>query len=75
MTAAEISALLVSYGNIRHPLALNKLGCLLQKHGFVPRRTMQKRGYTVILNQDLDNQRKLDARAASDSSDSSDSIF
>ena len=78
MSAAEISAMLVSYGNIRKPLAINKLSTLLQKSGFEPRRTNAKRGFVVYVIKDLDEQRKLDARTAcklSDTSDASDSVF
>ena len=64
MSAAEISSLLVSYGNIRQPMALNKLSTVLQKAGFVARRTPSKRGFVVFQNQDINNQRKLDARAS-----------
>ncbi|MCQ2411321.1 MAG: hypothetical protein MJ053_07750, partial [Elusimicrobiaceae bacterium] len=65
MSAAEISSLLVSYGNIRKPLQLQKLSTILQKHGFVPRKIGKgKRGFVLYQLQDLDNQRKIDARNA-----------
>lgn len=75
MSAAEISAQLVSYGNIKKPLALNKLSSVLQKAGFVARRTPTKRGFVVFVNRDIDNQRKLDARKANDDNDGNDDIF
>ena len=63
MSAAEISSLLVSYGNIRKPLALNKLSSVLQKAGFVARKLHAgKRGFVLLVKQDLDNQRRLEAR-------------
>ena len=71
MSAAEISSLLVSYGNIKQPLALNKMGSLLQKNGYQQRRVNGKRGYTVYMITDVTDQRKLDARAAEDNSASS----
>ena len=71
MSAAEISSLLVSYGNIKQPLALNKMGSLLQKTGYQQRRVNGKRGYTVYMITDVTDQRKLDARAAEDNSASS----
>ena len=65
MSAAEISSLLVSYGNIRKPLQLQKLSTVLQRHGFTPRKTGKgKRGFVLFVKQDLDAQRKLDAREA-----------
>lgn len=75
MTTAEISALLVSYGGIRQPLPINKLGSLLQKAGYQQRRVNGKRGYTVCVVSDITNQRKLDARSAEDSSASSATFF
>ena len=75
MSAAEISSLLVSYGNIRQPLPINKLGSLLQKAGYQQRRVNGKRGYTVCVVSDITNQRKLDARSAEDSSASSATFF
>ena len=72
MSAAEISSLLVSYGNIRKPLAINKLSTILQKSGFEPRRTKTKRGYVVFVIKDLDEQRRLEARAATKIGDTGD---
>ena len=65
MSAAEISSLLVSYGNIRKPLDIRQVGAVLQKNGFVQRRLHGgKRGYVVLQIQDLNNKRKLEAREA-----------
>ena len=65
MTTAEISAMLVSYGNIKKPLALNKLSTILRKSGYTPRMAHGGRhGFVVYIHQDLDQQRKADAREA-----------
>ena len=65
MTAAEISAKLVDYGSIKKPLALNKLGTVLRKAGYTPRKAHGGRhGFVVYIRQDIDNQRKIEARDA-----------
>ena len=70
MTTAEISALLVSYGGIRIPMPISKLGAVLKKTGYVQRVLHGgKRGYVVIRNQDVENQRRLQARAAKEDPD------
>ena len=47
LTAAEISSLLVVKGDIKKPLCPSKLGVLLHKAGFQPKRTGKKRGFIV----------------------------
>ena len=86
MTTAEISAKLCDWGSIKHPMDVRSLGKLIQSMGFEPYRSgTLGRGYVVYINQDLDNQRKKQAREAvkiansnkssSDNSDNSDNIF
>ena len=76
MSAAEISAKLVDYGSIKKPLALNKLSTVLRKCGFVDRRIHGgKRGFVLLVKQDLDNQRRLEARYAGDDGDDGDDTF
>ncbi len=66
MTAAEISAKLVDYGSIKKPADIRKLGVILQRLGYCQRRVGHHgtRGYVVFLKQDIDNQRKIQAREA-----------
>lgn len=66
MSASEILSLLVSYGNIRNPMQVSKFGRILQAKGYIWRKSHGRPGYVVIQNQDLNNQRKLDAREAVD---------
>lgn len=66
MSASEILALLISYGNIRNPMQVSKFGRILQAKGYIWRKSHGRPGYVVIQNQDLNNQRKLDAREAVD---------
>lgn len=66
LTTAEISQRLHDWGSIPKPMALNVLGKVMQKQGFVPHKSNGKQGYVVYVNQDIDNQRKLDARSATD---------
>ncbi len=66
LTTAEISQRLHDWGSIPKPMALNQLGRVIQRLGFLPRKSNGKQGYVVYVNQDLDNQRKLDARSARD---------
>ena len=72
MTAAEISSYLTNWGNIKKPLALNKLSTILRKGGYTLKRTHSKKGFVVFLRQDIDNQRKIEAREAFDASDATD---
>lgn len=66
MTTAEISAKLCDWGSIKHPMDVRSLGKLIQSMGFPQYRVGHKcvRGYVVYVNQDLDNQRKMQAREA-----------
>ena len=83
MTTAEISQRLIDYGSIRRPLPLNKLGAVLKKLGYCPRRNghNRTRGYVVLVVQDIDNQRKIAAQDAEEealqmnSADDADTIF
>ena len=75
MSAAEISSLLVSYGNIRHPLQLCKLSTILQRHGYTPKKSHGKRGFVVLQVLDVTEQRKIDARTAGDAGDAGDAVF
>ena len=72
MTAAEISSYLTNWGNIKKPLALNKLSTILRKSGYTLKRTHSKKGFVVFLRQDIDNQRKIEAKEAFDASDATD---
>ena len=79
MTAAEISQRLIDFGSIRRPLPINKLGTVLRKLGYCPRRNghNRTRGYVVYMIQDIDNQRKIAARDAEEAishADSADTI-
>ena len=49
LTVAEISAKLIMYGNIRHPMDIRQLGALLRKMGYIQKRFGEKgqRGYIV----------------------------
>ena len=49
MTTAEISDKLVTYGNIKRPMPLNRLGMLLKQAGYraVRRGVMNTRGWIV----------------------------
>ncbi len=76
MSAAEISAMLVSYGNIRNPIQLQKLSSIMQKQGFVQRKSNGKRGFVVYQNQDLLTQKKSLARnAVEENRDERDDVF
>ena len=67
MTTAEISSLLVSYGNIRNPLALNKLSTIIRQKGYTPRIAHGGlHGFVVYVHKDIDQQRKAAAREASE---------
>lgn len=66
LTTAEISQRLHDWGSIPKPMPLNVLGRVMQKQGYVPRKSNGKQGYVVYVNQDVDNQRRLDARSATD---------
>ena len=66
LTTAEISQRLHDWGSIPKPMALNVLGRVIQRMGYLPRKSNGKQGYVVYVNQDLDSQRKLDARSATD---------
>ena len=49
MTTAQISERLVTYGNIKKPMALNRLGMILSAHGFEKKMigTNRVRGWLV----------------------------
>ena len=49
MSTAEISDKLVTYGNIKRPMPLNRLGMLLKQAGFVDKRVGKEgvRGWIV----------------------------
>lgn len=66
LTTSEISQRLRDYGSIAFPMPINNLGRVLQRKGFIPRKSNGKQGYVVSAKQDLDSQRKLDARSATD---------
>ena len=77
-TTAEISATLSWRGNIRHPMALQALGRLLQSQGFSQKRlTGGTRGYLVIEHgQTIENDnRRRRLVENSDNSDNSDNTF
>ena len=48
LTAAEIQAKLVVYGNIRRPMSLSRLGHLLRNMGFQQVRSKKRRGYILL---------------------------
>ena len=48
LTAAEISAKLTQYGNIRRPVSLQRLGRILRSHGFEQVRSSSVRRYVFI---------------------------
>ena len=50
LTVAEISAKLIMYGNIRHPMDVRQLGALLRRMGYEARRVghQSTRGYIVL---------------------------
>lgn len=65
LTVAEISAKLTTYGNIKKPMALNKLGAVLKKLGYVSKRANKysPRGY-IVLEKSADTinaKRRMDA--------------
>ena len=66
MSASEILAILRNYGNIPNPMPNNKFGRLLLSKGFIPKKSHGRQGYVLFLNQDIDAQRKLNARDAED---------
>lgn len=65
LTVAEISARLIQWGNIRHPMDIRQLGTLLKKLNFMQIRNGHNgtRGYLVIENsaESINAQRKLNA--------------
>ena len=50
LTVAEISAKLIMYGNIRHPMDVRQLGALLRRMGYEAKRFGEggRRGYIVM---------------------------
>lgn len=66
MSASEISAILRNYGNISNPMSVSTLGNLLRMKGFVPKKSHGRQGYVLLVNQDIDTQRKRNARDAED---------
>ena len=66
LATAEISQRLRDWGSIATPTPLSRLGKIIQKHGYIPRKSNGKQGYVVYVKQDIDNQHKLDARSATD---------
>ena len=65
LTVAEISAKLTTYGNIKKPIALNKLGAVLKKLGYVRKRIQHggPRGYIVLEKsaERINAKRRMDA--------------
>lgn len=66
LSASEISQRLRDYGSIAIPMPINNLGRVMQRMGFIPRKSNGRQGYVVYAKQDIDNQRKLAARSAVD---------
>jgi predicted P-loop ATPase len=66
LTTAEISERLIYYGNIKHPLALSRLGVLLSQKGFLSIRKgkPQRRGWIVYErdNEDINAERRILSR-------------
>lgn len=64
LTTAEISYKLVSYGSIKKPMPLNKLGKILRQAGFAEKRTSKKRGFIVreLDSDEVNANRNLEAK-------------
>ena len=66
MTTAEISERLVSYGNIKRPMALSRLGMLLGQRGYKKTRVGKQRicGWIVysFKSDEIESRKRLHAR-------------
>ncbi|MBO4518645.1 MAG: hypothetical protein J5704_01245 [Paludibacteraceae bacterium] len=64
LTTAEISDMLATKGGIKKPLCPSKLGVLLHKAGFKPKRTGAKRGFIVkrLNDNEVQNNRTNEAK-------------
>lgn len=64
LTTAEISEKLVSWGYIKKPMPLNRLGMVLRKAGFPEKRTSSKRGFIVreLSGEEINANRNIEAR-------------
>lgn len=47
LTTAQISQKLIDFGSIKRPMSLQRLGMILQKQGFCPKRVGASRGWLV----------------------------
>ena len=65
LTTSEISDLLSVKGGIKKPLCPSKLGVLLRKLGYQPKRTGAKRGFIVkrLNDNEVQLNRKIEAKA------------